>query len=189
LHRPSERRINLCAAVVQLEQICLAAIWAPHGLLDGNGVSRMLSTARPAYEWSKVLNFTERGNAQSYLAAGWGAPEATLTWTDGLNARLSFSARTPKSDVTLVMSCTPFLGERKVPFQELHVFTNFLRVGFSVLAQPTEIDIVIPTYVFDRPQIDIDFYIPRAFSPASVGLGADLRVLGVAVHRLMMAEV
>ena len=149
----------------------------------------MLTSTRPAYEWSKLLHFTDRGNARSYCATGWGDPEPTLTWTDGLNARLSFLAKTPKSDVTLVMSCTPFLGDGKVSFQELHIYVNFLRVGFRVLDQATEIDLSIPAYVFNRPQIDIDFYAPRACSPASVGAGTDLRVLGVAIHRLMMAEV
>ena len=154
------------------------------------GFNKMLTNTKPAYEWSKVLNFTNRGNALAYCSSGWAEqPEPTLIWTDGLNARLSFSAKQPKSDVSLVMSCTPFLGDGKVLFQELHIFVNFLRVGFSVVMRPAEIDVMIPAYVFNRPHVDIDFYMPRACSPASLNVGPDLRVLGIAMHRLMMAEV
>jgi hypothetical protein len=149
----------------------------------------MLTNSRPTYEWSKVLNFTNRGNAQSYCTSGWSNAEPTLIWTDGLNARMSFSAKAPKSDVSFIMACTPYLGDGLVPFQELHVFVNFLRVGFAALAQSAEIEISIPAYVFNRAEADVDFYLPRACSPASVGATSDLRVLGIAVHRIMMAEI
>ncbi len=149
----------------------------------------MLTNTKLSYEWSTVLNFNARGNALPYCTSGWAEPESTLIWTDGLNAKMSFSAKPPKSNVSLIISCTPYLGDGKVPFQELHIFVNFLRVGFGVISQSTELDITIPTCVFNRPEVDIDLYVPRACSPASLSLGKDLRVLGVGVHRLMMAEV
>jgi len=148
----------------------------------------MAVDGKVAYEWSKVLNFTTRGNALPYCVSGWGEPETGLVWTDGPNARLSFSIRPPKSDISLLMTCAPFLVEGKVPFQELHVFVNFLRVGFAVLPAPTEVAVDIPKHVFASPQVQIDFYLPRASSPASLGVGTDLRQLGVAVSRLMLTE-
>jgi hypothetical protein len=140
----------------------------------------------PAYEWAKALNFSTRGNALPYCISGWAEPELGLVWTDGLNARLSFTARPPTSDVSLVLSCFPYLGEGKIPFQEIHVFVNFLRVGFTVLKAPSEIDISIPKQVFGLPRVDIDLYLPKAASPASLGVSNDLRELGVAVNRLML---
>jgi hypothetical protein len=139
------------------------------------------------YEWAKGLSFSTRGNALPYCISGWAEPELGLIWTDGLNARLSFTVLPPTSDVSLVISCFPYLGEGKIPFQEMHIFVNFLRVGFTVLKAPSEIDISIPKHVFGQPKVNIDLYLPKAASPASLGLSNDLRELGVAVNRLMLA--
>jgi hypothetical protein len=87
-----------------------------------------------------------------------------------------------------VIECTPFLGDGKIPYQELHIFVNFLRVGFEVLNRPEEINVRIPKQVFSSSQLVIDFYLPKAASPASIGAGTDQRVLGIAIHRMMMAE-
>jgi hypothetical protein len=143
---------------------------------------------RPEYEWGKVLNFNARGNALPYCVSGWGAPEAGLMWTDGLNARLSFTAKPPRSDVSLVITANPFVVKGRLPNQELHLYVNFLRVGFSVVRTLTELNFEIPKYVFQSPTVVIDLYIPKACSPNSLGTGKDQRELGLAVSRLMLAE-
>jgi hypothetical protein len=148
----------------------------------------MAIVGRPLYEWGKVLNFTTRGSALPYLASGRAEPEASLIWTDGLNARLSLQVTPPNSDVSLVMNCIPYLAERKVPDQEVHVSVNFLRVGFSAMKAPADMDIPIPKRVFGSANVDIDLYLPKACSPAAHGLGNDIRQLGVAVSRLMLIQ-
>lgn len=148
----------------------------------------MANDTAPAYEWGKVLNFTVRGSALPYCEAGWGEPEVGLVWTDGLNASLAFLAKPPSADVSLVLNCTPYLAEGKLPFQEVHFFVNFLRVGFSVVKRPTEIKISIPKQVFSGPHVSIDLYLPKACSPASLRLGPDLRELGIAVDRLVLTQ-
>jgi hypothetical protein len=146
-----------------------------------------VSETKTAYNWGASLNFTVRGNALPYCISGWSEPEAGIAWTDGLNAKLSFAVEPPTSDVLLSLSCVPYLGEGKIPFQELHVFVNFLRVAFAVLKAPTDISIKIPQYVFSQPHLDIDFYLPRAVSPAFLRLNPDLRQLGISVSQLTMA--
>lgn len=149
-----------------------------------------MSQAKVApYDWAKLLNFTIGGNAGPYLGAGWGQPEDGMTWTDGPNARLQMLVKPPVSDVSLVLSCFPFLGEGAIPYQELTVFVNFLRVGFAVVAEPSEIEIPIPKSVFKEPLTLIDLYIPKATSPEAIGTGSDVRQLGLAVNRVMMMQV
>ena len=148
----------------------------------------MLESRIAPYEWAKLLNFTNVGNAQIYCVSGWAMPEDGLTWTDGLNAKLRMSVKPPASDVTLVLSCFPFLGDGKIPYQEVTVFVNFLRVGFAVIDRPAEIEVSIPNYVFRDPRIEIDLYLPRACSPSTIGTGVDERALGVAVNRMMMMQ-
>jgi hypothetical protein len=110
-------------------------------------------------------------------------------WTDGLNAQVSFSARPPKSDIALFITSDPFVVEDKLPSQELHVFVNFLRVGFSLVREYGELNFNIPKYVFHSQTTIIDFYLPKACSPRSLNRGSDLRQLGLAVSRLMLAEI
>jgi hypothetical protein len=148
----------------------------------------MAPKTTPSYEWAKTLNFTERGNALPYLESGWAAPEAGWVWTDNLNARALFTVKPPTSDVSMVLSCFPFLGEGKLRFQEVHVFVNFLRVGFATVKEPSEIEITIPRQVFASPNTIVDLYMPRACSPSSLGVSDDLRELGIAVNRLILIQ-
>lgn len=148
----------------------------------------MLPNPLASYKWSTVVDFSARGNAATYCSDGWCQPEPSLTWTDGLSARMSFLVKEPQSDVSLTLNCMPFLVDGKVNFQELHVFINFLRVGFFVVSESKAIELLIPAYIINRPELIIDFYLPRACSPASVGVASDLRVLGLAASQLVMAE-
>jgi hypothetical protein len=153
------------------------------GLLD------MSQVKIAPYDWAKLLNFSAGGNAGPYCGTGWGQPEDGMIWTDGPNARLHMLVKPPASDVSLVLSCFPFLGDGKVPYQELTVFVNFLRVGFAVVAQPSEIEVLIPKWVFKEPQTQIDLYIPKATSPQALGIAGDVRQLGLAINRMMMMQV
>ena len=141
-----------------------------------------------AYRWGEVLRFTEGGNALAYLGDGWARPEDGVIWTRSHNVRLSLSISAPKSEVALIISCLPFLADGKVPYQELHVFANFLRVGFSLVTEPGEIEFRIPARVFSLPELELDFYLPKACSPASLGMNEDIRYLGLAVYQIMMIE-
>jgi hypothetical protein len=86
------------------------------------------------------------------------------------------------------MNCHGYLAEGKIPFRELNLFVNFLRVGFFQVTRHGDVSISIPKYVLAGPNVDIDFYLPRAASPAFMGDGPDLRWLGIAVHRFMLVE-
>ncbi len=146
------------------------------------------ANGRATYRWGEVLRFTQGGNALLYCSDGWATPEAGIVWTQSHNARLSFSVSVPKSDVSLIVSCLPFLVDKVVPYQELHIYANFLRVGFGLVKGPAEIEFRIPAWVFSRPELDIDLYLPKACSPAAVGTGQDVRDLGLAVNQMIMIE-
>jgi hypothetical protein len=141
------------------------------------------------YEWGKLINFSRTGDAPAFLGSGWGEPEEGRIWTDGLNASMNFRARPPAADVAMVLSCDAFLGEGHIPYQELTVFVNFLRVGFAVIDVPMELEFEIPRWVFKEQDFQVDFYLPKAASPAALGIGSDLRNLGIVVNRMMMIMV
>jgi hypothetical protein len=142
-----------------------------------------------SYEWGEILRFSGKGNVLPYLGSGWAAPEVDLIWTDGYNARLSLGVEPAESNIAMILRCYPFISEGKVPHQELHIFVNFLRVGFHLISGSSEIELVIPERVLSGSELDIDFYLPKAASPASLKLGPDIRVLGLAVSEMALISV
>jgi hypothetical protein len=140
------------------------------------------------FDWGKTLDFMIGGSALPHCVSGWGEPEVGLIWTDGLNARLIFTVEPPASNIALALNCYPFLGEGKIPFQELHLYVNFLRVGFATLKAPQELVFTVPRHVFSQRTLYIDLYLPKAVSPSFLRLGQDIRQLGISVTHLTMSE-
>jgi hypothetical protein len=141
------------------------------------------------YEWGQILRFSSDGSALPYLDTGWTTPEEALIWTDGYNSRLSFEVEPAETDISLMLRCAPFLAEGRLPHQELHIFVNFLRVGFRLIPDRTEVALTLPARILAEPKLEIDFYMPKAASPAALGLGGDIRVLGLAVSEMALISV
>jgi hypothetical protein len=139
-----------------------------------------------AYGWGEMLRFSSEGNALPYLAEGWSTPEASFVWTGDYNVRLSFEVAPPESDIALIMRCAPYLAEGKIPHQEVHFFVNFLRVDFRLITASTEVEVMIPERVLSSKKLDIDLYLPKAASPASLQLGRDKRLLGICVSEMTL---
>jgi hypothetical protein len=141
------------------------------------------------YEWGKVLNFGHRGNGLAYCGAGWGDGEDGFVWSNSYNSRLSMSVSPPGSDVSLFLNVVPFIAEGKVEEQQVHVFVNFLRIGFATLSSQAELSFDIPMGAFTRSRCDVDLYMPQATSPFKLGLSPDIRCLGLALSRMIMVQI
>jgi hypothetical protein len=102
---------------------------------------------------------------------------------------MHFRVQPPASAAALVLSCDAFLADGRIPYQELTVFVNYLRVGFAVVKQPSEYEFEIPQWAFKGNDVQVDLYLPKAASPAELGIGPDVRTLGIVVNRMMMIPV
>ena len=120
----------------------------------------MMTLDTPFYRWGDVLDFRAGGNAVRYCVSGWALPEDDFTWTDGANARLALMVRQPDSDVSMTFKCIPNTLEGRIPYQEINLFINFLRVAYTTVTDPGEIVFAIPRRVLMTPHLIIDFYLP-----------------------------
>ena len=139
----------------------------------------------PFYRWGDVLSFRSAGNGGRYCVSGWAQPEADFTWTDGPNARLALMVRQPDSDVSMAFKCIPNTLGGRIPYQEINLFINFLRLACATATDPGEIVFEIPRRVLMTPHLIIDFYLPKAASPG----GNDLRRVGIALESLTLTEI
>ena len=143
-----------------------------------------------AYKWGGVLRFNARGNALPYLISGWAEPETDIIWTDGPNARLELPISEPDSDLVLCLRCEPYLYAPRLETQEIHLYSNFFRVGFLELAEvgSHNLEVHLSKDVIRGPKLTLDFYLPKACAPAQVGSGSDVRRLGIAVSQLNIIQ-
>lgn len=144
------------------------------------------------YQLGTVIDF-KSGSSDStcvrYCGEGWARPEPQGTWTDGEMATLRLGIRAQlKSDLTLRITAAPFLTPAQSR-QKVHATVNGVELGVWNMAAPAMQDwqVVIPEAIaFRTGDLDIVFGIETPVSPATAGLGADTRRLGISLAALVV---
>jgi hypothetical protein len=139
------------------------------------------------------LRFTTDGNGGAQLLHGWSAPEAWGTWSEGDSAFVALDLPTaPTSDLELAIEGHAFLDPKHAA-QQVRVSVNQQRVGTLdyVLGQDDPVRrIRIPQALAGsrkgRLLVRFDFVNPA--SPASVGMNADVRRLGLGLVGLEIRD-
>jgi hypothetical protein len=141
------------------------------------------------YQPGEVLDFTlSRDNARPYLADGWSITEPWGTWSNGGEARINLPF-VPGSgaDLRLHVQAQGFLAGA-LTRQRIEVVVNGHSVAwwdFTAEDPSGERTAEIPVKVAgSRDPLRVVFRVPTAASPASLGITADARQLGVGVRRL-----
>jgi hypothetical protein len=134
-------------------------------------------TLEPALD----LDLTSR-DADHFLAAGWAGPEKKFRWTDGHRAEVRFSLAEPTS--LLLELRTGGRGR-----QRLQVTVNGSPVAeLAIENAMADYSVTIPAAAVARDNLLV-LGLPDAHSPASVGAGADGRILGASVRRIAIFRV
>ena len=163
-------------------------------LLAGCGKDdpKITEAAKPpsnVYEYGTKISFHSRGNAHRHVLTGWSYPEPHHTWTDGIGASLSFKVTRSSAPVVLKIKMSGFTVASKVPVQPVDVSVNNEKIGSWDVGPEQTYKIEIPARFVDLadPSLTIDFYIPKAASPAGMGGGLDFRRLGLCVQQLVIS--
>ena len=138
----------------------------------------------PPYPWGETLTFGQEGRALPYLLEGWTAPSVGMIWSKGTAASMHFQVREVTSPVVLEAFFKPFLAPPHLDAQQVEVYLNDQPVGEWLASEDT-----FQTYRLEIPQVAfresgealLEFRTPDAASPASLGRGADRRILGLAM--------
>ena len=146
-----------------------------------------IEAARPpsnVYSYGKRIRFGERGMSHRHKKTGWSDPEPEHTWTDGVAASLSFRVDPAEVPLILSMTMSGLTKPPQLPFQPVDISVNGEKIGSWEVSELNTYTIVIPQKFVPTKEpstLTIDLYIPKATSPAELGMHADFRRLGLCV--------
>jgi len=125
--------------------------------------------------------------ASRYLWYGWSAAEGTSRWTEADEAGLVFEADTVQ-DLLCKMELHAFVTPKEHPQQRLSIKLNGQMIqNFSFKDnQAREISFLLPAGILQKRNT-LQFLLPDATSPKSIGLSDDDRQLGIAVHWIQLS--
>jgi len=137
------------------------------------------------YQFGTLLSFGIGGTAAPFKVSGWSGDEQGHTWTDKSVAVLSFEIDPTNEPLLLRMTLSGLTKEPALPFQPVEVAVNGSKVADWQVSTVSQFSAVIPMDV-QRPKglLTIEFRIPKATSPASLGMSNDERMLGISVSDL-----
>jgi len=145
----------------------------------------------PPYRWGDLIRLDRSGNSSLYLGDGWcHYSEGDFTWTDGKRASLGIDHDPVQGTVLLRVKLMPYWIRKSVEHQRIRILVNQRPVGEWMIDKPgiQEKNLVLPGEYFSRSaRCMITFELPDAVSPASLGLGPDIRELGLAVYWISLA--
>ena len=140
----------------------------------------------PVYRFGTDIRFGSNGNADAFMGKGWSrTKQRNRCWTTGRRASLHLPAPEPGNDLLLEATFIPYLREERVRKQTVHVLANGNKVGewTATRRKMQTFQATIPKELFDPEGIAIDFDLPDAVSPSSIGTGNDTRRLGVSMYK------
>jgi phosphoglycerol transferase len=141
------------------------------------------------YQLGTIIRFNDSGNSERFRGLGWSYTEADHTWTEGNSAFLTFSGLPPAQPLTLTMMLTGLTKDPQLPAQPVAAYANGKRVADWQVSENKEYTASIPADVLgDTGTLTIEFRIPKAASPNSLGVNTDERVLGLCVLHLVIEK-
>ena len=134
--------------------------------------------------------FGAGGSVAPYLGAGWSMPERGFTWTSGTTSHVRLPFVRGRGTLTLSLTLSAFIYRPRLPLQRLIVLVNGVVVGTEHIAAECALGLPVPREAVDgRDTLDVTLQCPDATGPAALGVGADPRILGMAVHDISLAWV
>lgn len=166
----------------------LAILLATSCALIASGAKAQAQTTGQTYEIGTTIRFDEKGTSAAYRRSGWSQQEPDHVWTDTNSATLDLLI---KGDVAgpleLHALAEGLRHEPDLPYQEVQVYANGTQVGTWQVGAKSDYSVTISSAIAATTKpLHIEFRIPHATSPKKLGLGDDLRTLGIALFELRL---
>ena len=131
----------------------------------------------------QVISFSKNAIETKYVISGLSPPSNTFSWSDSNSVLFEFSAPGATNNLMLTAKVIPFLGDGKIPSQEVNILVNNTLIGNWNLdtAGIHEESVTIPLQLLDEDgSFVLEFDIPNAAVPKDLGVNGDARMLGIA---------
>ena len=144
--------------------------------------------SKTAYNFDEVITFGQGGTARRYIRGGWGEPEKDRTWTNGSSASLRLTPPATDEPLRLRMKLAGFTNPPALPYQPVQVYVNDERVADWQVSDPADFIAIIPQPLAARERLIIELRMPLANSPKALGIGEDVRMLGVSCFEAVITR-
>lgn len=123
-----------------------------------------------------------------FVCSGLSRPEQHGRWTDGEHVRIAFRLPdSPPGGVVLTLELLGYVARGRVAEQRVMVRVNGHRLPSWIVMdsalRPRNVEIP-PAALGPTGRVELDLHIPTCVQPARLGLGGDMRYLGLLLRRL-----
>jgi hypothetical protein len=135
------------------------------------------------------VRFGSAGNAAVATRTGWSPPEPGYTWTVGHRSTLVLPRPAP-ADVLLQIQLAPFVHAERLARQRLRLLANGRPVAAVAVCEHAVLAVELPASLLAAgSSLELAFEMPDAARPVDVSGVEDDRLLGFALHRLLLTPV
>ncbi len=147
------------------------------------------SSGTPELQFNSKMAFSKGGNADAYKVGGWSQTEEKFTWLEGTSARLRVQLPSAKETVTLKARLAALTKTPELPAQPVEVYINDTKIAEWQVAETSEFTVALPNEITKSGGVlTIEFKMPKATSPKTLGLSSDSRILGICFHDLEFSK-
>ena len=135
------------------------------------------------------VTFGRTGSVREMDPYGFDLSEQSMSWTQEEVAGFSVMVGSVPPDAVLRFHvvATPFIHTGYIERQQFFVFINGLYVGFRSLTAAEKVEFVMPRNALSARGLRVEFVIPTASSPKTLGISHDVRKLGIAISEVSLA--
>ncbi|HLY44619.1 MAG TPA: hypothetical protein VKQ73_03495 [Stellaceae bacterium] len=135
------------------------------------------------------IDFGAAGNLKDYSPIGFSpVPDDISTWSEASVAGLTFRLAPLRHDLRFSVEVFPFLADGQIAQQNCWVFLNGLFVHYQPVRAPIEIAFTVARDLLAQRIHRLSFALPDAAAPKALGLGDDLRLLGLSFVKLAAGD-
>jgi hypothetical protein len=132
------------------------------------------------------IDFGARGNLREFSPVGFSpVPDEHSTWSEQIQAEVTFRLPPLRNDLHFTLEAQPFIAAAAgINVQECWIYLNGFFLGFQKLREKVEMSFDIAREQLALRGNRLSFVMPNAAAPAALGIGNDIRRLGLAFTRL-----
>ena len=138
----------------------------------------------------KTIDFSHGSDAQRYRVSGWTGPDPGMpfTWSEGHSARLLLPVTADSTPLRLTIKLGGMVNPPELMAQDVQVYVNGIEAAQFQASSPAEFEVNVPPAALGCAQLQVEFRLPRAVSPLSLGHSVDSRVLGIYLFTIAVAR-
>lgn len=135
------------------------------------------------------IDFGPDGNLHDFEPVGFSPDaDAISTWSEAPVVELMFRLPPVRHDLRFAVEVFPYLANGRITQQNCWIYFNGLFVHFRPVREACELMFTVARDRYNPRANRLSFALPDATSPSALGIGQDLRQLGLSFIRLTAGD-